>query len=256
VIYTAPIKALSNQKFRDFRDDPAVEVGIMTGDVTLNPGAPLVIMTTEILRNTIFEDPRRVADVSWVIFDEIHYMDDPERGTVWEETIIFAPQEIRFICLSATVANLQKFGGWIREVRRQELAVIHSEKRPVPLHHRLFHADVGVFTLKNLDQAKHKATREWRRKEKRRRANRRGPSRHVASSQLLDLLEKQDLLPLLYFSFSRKECEIKAEKNAKQRRLLSTRETEAITAEFDRICGLYRIDWHKDTDLRNIRTRA
>src|SRR5688572_7111096 len=96
IFYTAPVKALSNQKYRDFRgvlgDD---KVGIMTGDVTINAGAPLLIMTTEVFRNTIFEDPRNLDDGHAVIFDEVHYLDDPERGTVWEESIIFAPKHIR-----------------------------------------------------------------------------------------------------------------------------------------------------------------
>src|SRR5262249_18511787 len=83
-IYTAPIKALSNQKFRDFRAMKSFDVGIMTGDVTLRPTAPLLIMTTEILRNAIFDRGEELHDLGWVVFDEIHYMDDPERGTVWE----------------------------------------------------------------------------------------------------------------------------------------------------------------------------
>ena len=87
-IYTSPIKALSNQKYRDFRDDPRVDVGLVTGDVTIHPEAQVRIMTTEILRNAIFEDPRSLLDdVEYVVFDEIHYMDDPERGTVWEESL-------------------------------------------------------------------------------------------------------------------------------------------------------------------------
>ena len=91
VIYTAPVKALSNQKFRDFTARHGEEVGIMTGDVTINPAAPLIIMTTEIYRNTLLEDPARLARYAWIIFDEIHYLDDPERGTVWEESLLFTP---------------------------------------------------------------------------------------------------------------------------------------------------------------------
>src|SRR5262245_1211486 len=123
VVYTAPIKALSNQKYRDFRDDPRMDVGLMTGDVTINPHAPVLIMTTEILRNSIFEDPRTLSDVDYVIFDEVHFLDDAERGTVWEESLIFAPPEVRLIALSATVPNLDQLGAWLREIRPQELAV-------------------------------------------------------------------------------------------------------------------------------------
>jgi hypothetical protein len=142
-IYTAPIKALSNQKYRDFKARPEIEVGIMTGDVTIRPEAPLLIMTTEIFRNTIFEAPRDLDDVEYVVFDEIHYMDDLDRGTVWEESIIFAPPHIRFICLSATVSNLTQFGEWIARARGTEVQVIRHDHRPVPLKHYLFLPGIG-----------------------------------------------------------------------------------------------------------------
>jgi superfamily II RNA helicase len=119
VIYTAPIKALSNQKYRDFRKRFGDEVvGIQTGDVTINPEARLLIMTTEIFRNLILEDSPRLVDVYYVIFDEIHYLDDPERGTVWEESIILAPHQIRFMCLSATVPNISELAAWMGNVRQ------------------------------------------------------------------------------------------------------------------------------------------
>src|SRR5215510_14628071 len=116
-VYTAPIKALSNQKYRDFRDDPRMDVGLMTGNVTIHPGAQVLIMITEILRNSIFEDPGSLHDVDYVIFDEVHFLDDQERGTVWEESLIFAPPEVRMIALSATVPNLDQLGAWLREIR-------------------------------------------------------------------------------------------------------------------------------------------
>jgi len=119
VIYTAPIKALSNQKFRDFTARYGERVGILTGDVTINPTAPLVIMTTEIYRNTLLEDPERVSAYHWIIFDEIHYLDDPERGTVWEEAILFSPPHIKLLCLSATIPNVQELAQWIRTVHQR-----------------------------------------------------------------------------------------------------------------------------------------
>jgi superfamily II RNA helicase len=156
-IYTSPIKALSNQKYRDFRDDPEVDVGLSTGDVTIHPGARVLIMTTEILRNAIFEDPASLADVAYVIFDEVHFLDDPERGAVWEETLIFAPAPIRFICLSATVANIDEIGAWIHSIRGHELEVIESSKRPVPLHHFLHHDRAGTFELADLGRNRARA---------------------------------------------------------------------------------------------------
>ncbi len=253
VIYTAPIKALSNQKYRDFRDDPEVEVGLMTGDVTLQPNAPLLIMTTEIYRNTLFEDPKRVEDVAWVIFDEIHYMDDPERGTVWEESLMFSPENIRFICLSATVANLREFGEWIRSIRSVDLEIIHSDKRPVPLHHKLYHRAAGVFELSKLQAARKKALGN---RKKGRPPRRSQGGIHQASMELLDYIQQRKLLPVLYFSFSRRECEIKAERNSARRRLLSASERKRMEELFDRICALYQLDWRKDPELRYLRDRA
>jgi superfamily II RNA helicase len=133
VIYTAPIKALSNQKFRDFHTRHGDQVGIMTGDVTLNPGAPLLIMTTEIYRNTLLEAPSRLAAYAWIIFDEVHYLDDRERGTVWEEAILFTPPHINLLALSATIPNAQELTDWIRTVHGRPIEVIEELHRPVPL---------------------------------------------------------------------------------------------------------------------------
>ncbi|HEU4418026.1 MAG TPA: DEAD/DEAH box helicase, partial [Planctomycetota bacterium] len=226
-IYTSPIKALSNQKFRDFKGE-GLPVGLMTGDLTLDPDAPVVIMTTEIFRNAVFEDPARFHDTDFAIFDEVHFVDDLERGTVWEESLIFAPPHVRFVGLSATIANLEEFGAWVRSVRRHELAIIEHTKRPVPLSHRLFHADAGVFQLAQRARAisfheraaardKRHGGRAGRRDRERsrwgdkreRRQGRRiaiGPRPYV---MLLDEIQHRQLLPALYFCFSRKECEIK-----------------------------------------------
>ncbi len=133
VIYTAPIKALSNQKYRDFSARHGEHVGILTGDVTIHPRAPLVIMTTEIYRNTLLEDPTQVAPYAWIIFDEIHYLDDAERGTVWEEAMLLSPPHIRLLCLSATIPNVQELAAWIREAHRRPVEVVESPTRPVPL---------------------------------------------------------------------------------------------------------------------------
>lgn len=251
-IYTAPIKALSNQKYRDFRDDPKVEVGLMTGDVTLNPGAPLLIMTTEIFRNTIFEAPERFEDVGFLIFDEIHYLDDPERGTVWEESLIFAPEDIRLICLSATIQNLETFGAWIRSVRKQELDVIHDDQRPVPLVHRFYHAVTKSIRWEGLRNAQQKALSRMRRGARRRQAEH-GP--HAAAHMLLDELCERELLPVLFFCFSRRECEIKAERNS-YRALLKSNERRKMQRLFDHIAELFQMDWQTDPELSFIRERA
>ena len=131
VIYTAPVKALSNQKFRDFSARHGDAVGIMTGDVTINPTAPLVIMTTEIYRNTLLEDVERLSGYAWVIFDEIHYLDDPERGTVWEESLLFTPSHMNLLCLSATIPNITQLAQWIRDIHGRPIEVIEEDRKSV-----------------------------------------------------------------------------------------------------------------------------
>ena len=244
-IYTAPIKALSNQKYRDFRDVPEVDVGLQTGDVTIHPGAQVLIMTTEILRNAIFENPAALADVEYVVFDEIHFLDDPERGTVWEEALIFAPPQIRFICLSATIANIEEIGAWIAEIRPQELEVIASDRRPVPLHHRLFHPARGAFELDDLAAIRKGLGPAPRRGRQRgrgpARGRRREPRRDLPRPErLLDEIQDRGLLPVLVFAFSRKNTEHLARKNA-DRDLLDRDEHRRMEALQQELIGLFQL---------------
>jgi antiviral helicase SKI2 len=136
-IYTSPIKALSNQKFRDFRivfDD----VGILTGDVQIRPEASCLIMTTEILRSMLYRGADLIRDVEFVIFDEVHYVNDLERGVVWEEVIIMLPEHVTLILLSATVPNTYEFASWVGRTKKKDIYVISTPKRPVPLEHFLW----------------------------------------------------------------------------------------------------------------------
>lgn len=144
-IYTSPIKALSNQKFRDFRqifDD----VGILTGDVQIQPEASCLIMTTEILRSMLYRGADLIRDVEFVIFDEVHYVNDSERGVVWEEVIIMLPEHVTLILLSATVPNTYEFASWIGRTKKKDIYVISTTKRPVPLEHYLW-ADKRMFKI-------------------------------------------------------------------------------------------------------------
>ncbi|TKY90624.1 hypothetical protein EX895_000622 [Sporisorium graminicola] len=138
-IYTSPIKALSNQKYRDFKQTfGAANVGILTGDVQINPEAPCLIMTTEILRSMLYRGADLIRDVEFVIFDEVHYVNDQERGVVWEEVIILCPQHINLILLSATVPNTKEFADWVGRTKKKDIYVISTPKRPVPLEHFLY----------------------------------------------------------------------------------------------------------------------
>jgi superfamily II RNA helicase len=112
VIYTSPIKALSNQKFRDLQEE-FKDVGLMTGDITINPQATVLVMTTEILRSMLYRGSEIMREVAWCIYDEVHYMRDSERGVVWEESIILLPHRVRFVFLSATIPNASQFADWI-----------------------------------------------------------------------------------------------------------------------------------------------
>ncbi|XP_044716454.1 rRNA-processing arch domain-containing protein [Hirsutella rhossiliensis] len=136
-IYTSPIKALSNQKFRDFRND-FDDVGILTGDVQINPEASCLIMTTEILRSMLYRGADLIRDVEFVIFDEVHYVNDFERGVVWEEVIIMLPEHVSLILLSATVPNTHEFASWVGRTKQKDIYVISTSKRPVPLEHYLW----------------------------------------------------------------------------------------------------------------------
>ncbi|KAJ2750945.1 ATP-dependent RNA helicase mtr4, partial [Coemansia sp. BCRC 34490] len=132
VIYTSPIKALSNQKYREFLEEFG-DVGLMTGDVTINPQASCLVMTTEILRSMLYRGSEVMREVAWVVFDEIHYMRDKERGVVWEETIILLPHQVHFVFLSATIPNAMQFAEWITKTHEQPCHVVYTDFRPTPL---------------------------------------------------------------------------------------------------------------------------
>jgi ATP-dependent RNA helicase DOB1 len=162
VIYTSPIKALSNQKYRELAAE-FKDVGLMTGDVTINPTASCIVMTTEILRSMLYRGSEVMREVGWVIFDEIHYMRDKERGVVWEETIILLPDKVHYVFLSATIPNALQFAQWIAKIHSQACHVVYTDFRPTPLQHYLFPAggngiflvvdDSGKFREENFQKA-------------------------------------------------------------------------------------------------------
>ena len=135
--YTTPIKALSNQKYADLvRVHGASRVGLLTGDSSINGEAPIVVMTTEVLRNMMYAESPTLADLGYVVMDEVHYLADRTRGAVWEEVIIHLPEDVIVVSLSATVSNAEEFGEWLRQVRG-DVDIVVSEERPVPLFQHL-----------------------------------------------------------------------------------------------------------------------
>jgi len=244
VIYTAPIKALSNQKFRDFRSRFGDKIGIMTGDVTINGNAPALIMTTEIFRNALFEESGRFDDARFLIFDEVHYINDLERGTVWEESIIFAPAGMQFICLSATMPNVQELADWISEVRGSEVQVVREAHRPVPLRYHIACAGRLVSLGKLEGVMRHRAERgkgkgKGKSKEQQTRQARTQRS-DLATGHIIDVLEEDERLPCIFFCFSRAACEAKAW-GAVDRDFLDDEERAKVVALYDGLCERYDI---------------
>lgn len=131
--YTTPIKALSNQKYHDLVERYGTErIGLLTGDNTINGEAPVVVMTTEVLRNMLYAGSSTLTNLAYVVMDEVHYLADRFRGAVWEEVIIHLPESVTVVALSATVSNAEEFGAWLATVRG-ETDIIVEEHRPVPL---------------------------------------------------------------------------------------------------------------------------
>ncbi len=240
VIYTAPIKALSNQKYRDFYAEYGDKIGIVTGDVVLNPYAQVLLMTTEIFRNTIFDDIERLQDVSYVIFDEIHYINDIERGTVWEESIIFAPQHIKFVCLSATIPNIKPFAEWMQSVRDIDIEIVEELERPVPLEHHLYFKGYGIGGIKHITALRNRAHSETRKRRPDLPDDK--PVKPLPAdfteTRLIPHLHREKQLPCLYFCFSRKGCEENASALVfgSQVALLNKNQKAEIVKQFDELC--------------------
>ncbi len=204
--YTTPLKALSNQKFRDFRAQYGPEkVGLLTGDNSINPEAPVVIMTTEVLRNMIYERSPSLYGLKYVVLDECHYLMDPFRGAVWEEIIIHLPTDVKIIALSATVSNYREFGEWLNTLRGDVRTVFHGE-RPVPLRH-FFMVDGIMVNL--LSSKAPRLVAEMERMASRRRGGKRPSPRHLIPrrAEVVDRLRRSGMLPAIYFIFSRAGCD-------------------------------------------------
>ena len=225
VIYTAPIKALSNQKFKEFKALLGEEhVGILTGDVVRNPEGAVLIMTTEIFRNLIHTDPGRLRFARYVIFDEIHYIDDPVRGSVWEESLIFLPPHMRFLGLSATIPNVDELARWIERIHGRKVRVITHFERAVPLEHRLFEQSLGECTRKAVENRYRRYAARFGKSDSGIIAAKFEPTRHV------DLVRhiQPDLLPCLYFTFSRRKCELNAHELAESEDYLAPAEKRSV----------------------------
>jgi ATP-dependent RNA helicase HelY len=221
VFYTTPIKALSNQKYLELVNRYGQErVGLLTGDTNQNGDAQIVVMTTEVLRNMIYANSNNLISLGYVVMDEVHYLADRFRGAVWEEVILHLPKDVRIVSLSATVSNAEEFGAWLDEVRGNTKVIV-SEHRPVPLNqHVLF----GNELLELFDGTSNSVNPELTQKHNNKlRQNTSRPTRgrrgypgaprnesvipRISKPEIVDILDEGDLLPAIFFIFSRAGCE-------------------------------------------------
>ena len=215
IFYTTPLKALSNQKFYDFCEQYGTDkVGLLTGDTSINRGAQIGIMTTEVFRNMLYGTnfgavADNLKDVRYVVLDEVHYMNDEQRGTVWEESIIYCPTNIQIIALSATVANCDELTNWINTVH-SKTKLVNTDFRPVPLRFFYFDSSQPYKLLPlltpdgNLNNKIKPEKPQWARgKDKRKK---------TYVKQIIQNLADNDMLPAIYFTFSRKKCDEQMEK--------------------------------------------
>ena len=203
LFYTTPLKALSNQKFRDMGELFGAErCGLLTGDLSIRPGAPLVVMTTEVFRNMLIRPDRdeRIANLRFAVLDECHYIGKTGRGTVWEEAILSCPASIQLIALSATIANPIEVAGWMDAVHPPTALVIHTQ-RPVPL--RVFYCRSGA--LQPLATGDDRGG--YRGRPRCGAAHHRPWEERDSPSDVVEALANKDLLPAIYFTFSRRGCE-------------------------------------------------
>ncbi|MDQ1444803.1 MAG: ATP-dependent helicase HelY, partial [Acidimicrobiaceae bacterium] len=236
--YTTPLKALSNQKFGDLvRRYGPDHVGLLTGDNAINGDAPIVVMTTEVLRNMIYARSGALMGLRYVVLDEVHYLQNPYRGAVWEEVIIHTPPEVDLVCLSATVSNAEEFADWIETVRGATAAVI-EERRPVELQNLYLVGDRSaeamhllptfVDGLPNAEAAaldSKEVHQPWARRG-------RGKLFTPRRADVAEVLWDQAMLPAIYFIFSRAGCDEDVERCVAAGLLLTTPEERTLIRAF------------------------
>jgi len=234
VFYTTPLKALSNQKLRDFREQFGdQQVGLLTGDLSINREAPIVVMTTEIFRNMLYgtrigETGTTLQQVEAVVLDECHYMNDRQRGTVWEESIIYCPPEIQLLALSATVENSGQLTDWLQRVHGPT-ELIYSDFRPVPLQ---FHYYTSGRLVPLLDSSQTKVNPQLKKQRRPQRQPGRRSGNRIALASVVEQLRQRDMLPAIYFIFSRRGCD-KAVEEVSQLSLVTPTEALALQQRID-----------------------
>ncbi|EAX97832.1 DEAD/DEAH box helicase family protein [Trichomonas vaginalis G3] len=275
VVYTSPIKALSNQKYKELADEFEPRfgkgcVGLLTGDVTINPSASVLVMTTEILRMMLFMQDTLIRELSWVVYDEVHYMKDRSRGVVWEESIIMLPDDVRFVFLSATIPNAREFSEWIATTHKQVCHVVYTERRPVPLHFYLsplgqpkpymvrnaegeindqqfalacasVKSNAGASKTFGSVQVKSSETTKSK-------VSKKALGQHTC--KIIENLYNSNLYPMIVFVFSRKECD-NIHESLGERTFLKPEEKYYVTEVFQN--AIQRIPNEADRNLPQIK---
>ena len=278
VIYTSPIKALSNQKYRELSEE-FKDVGLMTGDVTINTNASCIVMTTEILRNMLYKGSEMVKEIAWVIFDEVHYMRDKIRGVVWEETMILLSNKINYVFLSATIPNAREFGMWISLLKNQPCNIIYTEFRPVPLQHYVYPTgsddillvvdEKGNFKEDNFNRAlsqissssnisiedpnnlsnKNLLSQLNNKSQSSQEKKMRNDEEDI--KRIIDLITSNDLDPSIIFCFSKEKCELLA-KNLAKTELNLTNDDEKKAIEKIYLCAILTLS-EEDQNISQIK---
>jgi antiviral helicase SKI2 len=260
VVYTSPIKTLSNQKYKEF-SETYPSVGIMTGDIKLNIDAQCVIMTTEILRNLLYKDESQIEDefknfmndVDCVIFDEVHYINDPNRGEVWETCIILMPKRIYMVMLSATIDKSEDFAQWIASSKGKTVNLITNSKRVIPLKHYIY-SDGEIHQIMNNE---YKFNSETYDKIKQQIVPKGTTSRDKLNpakllNPFIETLKRKTLTPALFFIFSRKKCQMYAQMI--QTSLLEKEEINRVNSLFDKYIHPYKEKYSDTSQFEDMRT--
>ena len=251
VIYTSPLKALSNQKFRELQEE-FHDVGLLTGDVSVRPEAACLVMTTEVLRSMLYKGSDVTDECDWVIFDEVHYLRDKERGVAWEESIILCPRHARLVFLSATIPNAKEFACWVAKTHQSVCNVISTDYRPTPLQHFAFPSggdnlymtvdDRGRFLQSNFRKAivelQHGPKVDATGRGTKRKAGGEAGATDVGGGKATDIFKIVNLLmsrkldPVIIFSFSKRDCETLSVQMM-QVQLIGEKERKVIESVFE-----------------------
>ena len=276
VIYTSPIKALSNQKYRELSEE-FKDVGLMTGDVTINVNASCIVMTTEILRNMLYKGSEMIKEIAWVIFDEVHYMRDKIRGVVWEETMILLSNKINYVFLSATIPNAREFAMWISLLKNQPCNIVYTEFRPVPLQHYVYPTgsddilltvdEKGNFkddnfnkalsqvssniTIENIDNNSNKNILIQLNNKSQSSQEKKIKNDEEDIKRIIELITDNDLDPGIIFCFSKEKCKLFANNLAKTE-LNLTNDDEKKAIEKIYICAILTLS-EEDQNIPQIK---